>query len=535
MEKYIIKKRLENVKDRKQLTGLLNDVKKDLTEYSIPFSIRTVCYYCNPKKEHRYRHFTIKKKTGGERPIDAPVRNLKWIQICLNEIFKAVYTPSQYAVGFAENRSIIDGARMHVGKKYVLNIDLKDFFTSIRQARVWARIQLPPFNFSRDVANAVAGICSIQMEDEENSTAEKKEYKYVLPQGAPTSPILTNAICDNLDRKLSRLAQRFGLNYTRYADDITFSSNHYVYRKTGKFFTALRDIIEKEGFKINEKKTRLQTRDVRQEVTGITVNDKVNVTKKYIKDLRNILYIWGRYGFNDANERFRPKYIADKGHVKDGYANMLNVLKGKFDFLKMVRGSHDLVFQRLNSKFNELYEKSKAEIGFIERIEFDEKQTDDSNTELPNKTSRIEYKEYHTYDKFISMFDSAFTIIKEDNSSNTGNTVYHAECVGEKRVEYIRISKSVCELIDTFWKEDMAQTEIDEKLKSTYIALTTSWWKDRKGKERSKEYWLMLKDKPKITATIGNNNEKVLQKLDETLEKLFSSGFDLNILTDGTK
>ena len=155
--------------------------------------------------------------------ITAP-RNQSFMLILryVNEIFKAVYTPSDYAMGFTEGRSVVTNANMHKGHNYILNIDLKDFFPSIHQARVWKRLQLKPLFFKQPIANILAGLCSMKEKAEDGS------IRYVLPQGAPTSPIITNMICDNLDRRLAGLAKRFGVVYSRYADDITFSSMHNV-------------------------------------------------------------------------------------------------------------------------------------------------------------------------------------------------------------------------------------------------------------------------------------------------------------------
>lgn len=189
------------------------------------------------------------------------------------------------------------------------------------------------------------------MRGEKNSDGT---YSYILPQGAPTSPIITNMICDNLDRRLAGLARKMGLNYSRYADDITFSSMQNVYQKDGDFVKELRRIIEGQGFKINEEKTRLQKRGARQEVTGIIVSDKVNVSQKYVRDIRNILYIWDRYGYSVAFSKFFPKYKQEKGHVKKGNPDMVNVIDGKLMYLKMVKGEEDPVFVRLYKKFEKL-------------------------------------------------------------------------------------------------------------------------------------------------------------------------------------
>ena len=270
----------------------------------------------------------------------------------VNEIFKAVYSPSDYAMGFTEQRSVVTNANVHKGQNYILNIDLKDFFPSIEQPRIWKRLQLKPFNFPVPVANVLAGICSMkEIRTLEDGT--KKAF-YVLPQGAPTSPIITNMICDTLDRRLAGLAKRFGLRYTRYADDITFSSMHNVYQKDGDFRKELVRIIQSQGFTINEKKTRLQKIGGRQEVTGIIVSDKLNVTWKYVRDIRNILYIWDRYGYGVAYSKFFPKYKEEKGHVKKGNPDLVNVVDGKLMYMKMVKGEDDSVYKRLYDKFEKL-------------------------------------------------------------------------------------------------------------------------------------------------------------------------------------
>ena len=353
MEKQELQTRLQATNTAEDLLTLLNEIKKELAgEKVVPFTMRKMMVLCNPKKKNRYHHFYIPKKSGGDREINVPNGNLKWFQLCLNEIFKTVYTPSPYATGFTVGKSVITNAQVHVGNNYVFNIDLKDFFPSIKQPRVWKRLQLPPFNFKKEIANIIAGLCSIE---ETVLDLENKEHKdYCLPQGAPTSPLLTNAICDNLDRRLNGLAKRFGVKYTRYADDITFSSMQNVYQEGSEFRLELERIIIGQNFKINTKKTRLQHRSQRQEVTGITVDVKPNVSKKYVKDIRALLHIWEKYGYNAAYAKFYPVYKSDKGLFHKGEPNLENVLHGKLCYLKMVKGEKDPVYSRLQSQFKEL-------------------------------------------------------------------------------------------------------------------------------------------------------------------------------------
>jgi retron-type reverse transcriptase len=267
----------------------------------------------------------------------------------INELLRSMYTPSEYAMGFTDGRSVVTNANIHIGMEYVFNIDLKDFFPSIHQARVWKRLQVTPFNFSQPIANLLAGLCCMK-ECCKDDKGNKKNI-YILPQGAPTSPIITNMICDKLDYYLSRLAKRFNMNYTRYADDITFSSMRFVYGKNGKFMQELHRIIRGQGFNINESKTRLQRRGNRQEVTGIIVSNKLNVTQKYVRDIRNLLYLWDRYGYNVAYSKFFPKYKEEKGHIKKGNPDLINVIDGKLMYLKMVKGEADPVYNKLHSKF----------------------------------------------------------------------------------------------------------------------------------------------------------------------------------------
>lgn len=370
MDKTQIAQIASQMSTREDLLALLNRIKQDEVrelgfdaDKFYPFTMKHLLYYCNPNHAfHRYRQFKIKKKSGGFRQITTP-RNRSFTMLlqAVNEILKALYTPSDYAMGFTEGRSVVTNASIHKGQNYVFNIDLKDFFPSIEQRRVLKRFGAKPFNFNPEIALLLSGLCSMrvtrEISDENKIHDLDKTFMYVLPQGAPTSPIITNMICDTLDRRLAGLARRFGLRYSRYADDITFSSMHYVYSKNGVFWKELVRIITDQGFTINDAKTRLQKRGSRQEVTGIIVSDKLNVTKKYVHDIRNILYIWEKYGVTAAMAKFLPKYKEEKGHVKKGNPDFINVIDGKLMYLKMVKGEEDSIYVRLNNKFQKLVER----------------------------------------------------------------------------------------------------------------------------------------------------------------------------------
>ena len=364
MDRVDIANRASKMRSKRDLLNLLNQIKKaEVEEMGLdsslfhPFTEKQLNFYCNPNHTtHRYRQFKIKKKSGGYRQITAPRKQTFMMMLsAVNELLRSLYSPSNYAMGFTEGRSVVNNASAHKGHNYVFNIDLKDFFPSIHQARVWKRLQLAPFLFPVNIANLIAGLCA--MKESYKKDDGTIGYLYILPQGAPTSPVITNMICDKLDRRLAGLAKRFGLAYTRYADDITFSSMHNVYQNNSAFRKELERIIKDQGFTMNEAKTRLQKKGARQEVTGIVVSDKLNVTQKYVQDIRNILYIWDRYGYNVAYGKFFPLYKAEKGHVKKGNPDMINVIDGKLMYLKMVKGDEDTVYQKLYAKFCKLTNK----------------------------------------------------------------------------------------------------------------------------------------------------------------------------------
>lgn len=368
MNKELIAKLAHEMKTKQDLLNLLNRIKgaemaeEGFADKFFPITTKQINYYCNPNNTfHRYTTFKIpKKKKGQYREITAP-RSRTFMEILryVNTILGAIYSPSAYAMGFAEGRSVVSNAEVHKGQNYILNIDLKDFFPSIVQPRVWKRLQVKPFCFPQPVANVLAGICC--MKKVEEMPDGSKEIRYILPQGAPTSPIITNMICDRLDHRLAGVAKRFGLRYTRYADDITFSSMHNVYQSQSEFWKEIKRIIADQGFTINDAKTRLQKRGGRQEVTGVVVSKKLNVTQEYTRNIRNILYMWEKYGYDKAYAHFLQKYQMDKGHVKKGVPDMGNVLNGKLLYMKMVKGENDSVFSALKQRYDNLMEHSQME------------------------------------------------------------------------------------------------------------------------------------------------------------------------------
>lgn len=335
---------------------LVNRIKLDeLGEKGHPFTMAQFQYFLDPARNRAHYHtFFIPKKSGGVRTISAPRRMLKSLLTYTNRILQALYEAPACVTGFVPGKCVTDNAKPHIGHNYVFNADLEDFFPSIPQARVWATLQCPPFRFNRTVASALAGLCCTEVEF-------RGETRNALPQGSPCSPVLTNIVCHNLDWKLGGLARRFRLTYTRYADDITFSGPQNVFREGGEFLTEFRRIVAEQHFTVNEKKTRLQRRGERQEVTGLVVSDRVNVAREYVRDLDNLLYIWERYGEAEAFLKFFERQEAGKMSL-GRFPDMVRAVRGKLMYLKMVKGGSDPVWLRLQQRFDRLLQQAAEQV-----------------------------------------------------------------------------------------------------------------------------------------------------------------------------
>ncbi|MEH0712303.1 retron Ec67 family RNA-directed DNA polymerase/endonuclease [Vibrio owensii] len=275
----------------------------------------------------KYYEFEIDKKNGGKRKICAPADDLKSIQRnlsdllldCIDDINKDKNYYNTLSHGFSREKSIISNAEMHRGQKNVLNIDLDNFFGSFNFGRVRGFfIKNRNFELNEEVATTIAQIAC---------------YENQLPQGSPCSPVITNLIAHPLDIRLAKLAKQHSCIYTRYADDITFSTrlkdfpaklmaqptpNEYVVG------SKLNREIQRAGFNINHDKTRIQYKDSRQDVTGLVVNKKIGVKREYrqlTKAMCNSLFHTGSY----------TKLVGDN-HI-DG---SLDELEGRLNFIDYV-------------------------------------------------------------------------------------------------------------------------------------------------------------------------------------------------------
>ena len=246
-----------------------------------------------------YVSFDVPKKSGGTRTIHAPQGTLKGIQkILLIKLYNYRYTINEneniklnISHAFENKKSIITNARIHKNKRFIINFDLKDFFESFHFGRVKGYFEKNKyFCMPEDVARIIAQLTC---------------YSGTLPQGAPTSPIITNLICQSLDYKILSLAKKHHLDYTRYADDLTFSTNDKkILENYDTFYKSLVNIIHGSGFEINEKKTRFVYKHSKQIVTGLVVNKKVNVDSTYYRNVRSMahhLYTEGTF-WDNGNE-----------------------------------------------------------------------------------------------------------------------------------------------------------------------------------------------------------------------------------------
>lgn len=333
-------------------------------------SLRYFLYAIRP--DNMYTQFTIKKKSGDYRYIYAPDDKLKNIQRKLANVLNCVYRVKPAAHGFAIDKNIVTNARNHVRRKYVFNMDLENFFGQIHFGRVRGMLMKPPYSIGSEAALVIAQIAC---------------YKGKLPQGAPTSPILTNMICAPLDTQFTKLAKKYNLCYSRYADDITFSSyreafpKEIVYTDLGGVHIGeeIQNILLKNSFNANQDKTRIFDYRKRQEVTGLVVNRIVNIRRNYIKKLRAILFNCEREGIYET-----AKIYIEKGNCKnstiiemiknDSEENQEKiiewfkaVLKGKIGYIKQVKGANNLVFLKYAKMLNDIF---KEEIFHIdEKIE----------------------------------------------------------------------------------------------------------------------------------------------------------------------
>lgn len=291
----------------------------------------------------RYRVFTIPKKTGGERTIHSPCKKLKEIQRKISTLLQKIYTPKPSVHGFIPDRSIVTNAKEHSSKKVVINIDLKDFFPSITFHRIYGTLRSGAYQIPNNVSAVIAHACC---------------RNGALPIGAPSSPIISNMVAKHLDTAMLQYCKAHSLRYTRYADDITLSTNKtkglsalLSYSGTSlEWSGSLIDTIHSTRFEINQSKIRVQLSTERQRVTGLTVNKFPNKDRGYINKIRGALASWEHHGYKSANDH----HIALHGN-KSGVLS--DYISGCMAHLFDVRGHDSIVLCNLMKRYSALLGK----------------------------------------------------------------------------------------------------------------------------------------------------------------------------------
>ena len=270
-----------------------------------------------------YRRFAMPKKTGGERIISAPMPRVKRLQYWVLDNILAKVPLHDAAHGFIPGRSIVSNAQPHVGKAVVINLDLKNFFPSISLPRIKGVFK--ELGYSAQLATTLGLICTETPVEEVSVDGEKffvATGERALPQGAPSSPALTNILCRRLDARVQACAAKLGFAYTRYADDLTFSGDAAARKLAGKLLWRIKQIIADEGFTPHPEKQHVMSDAHCQSVTGIVVNKKLSLDRDTLRRFRATL--------------FQVEKDGPDGKQWNGNENVIDALEGYAQFIKMV-------------------------------------------------------------------------------------------------------------------------------------------------------------------------------------------------------
>jgi len=286
-----------------------------------------------------YSHFNISKRSGKSRVISAPDFRLKMLQQKIGSIFSELYVPRNPVHGFVPDRSVRSNADSHVHRRFILNVDIKNFFTAITEGRVQGLLK--SIGIDTDVADTIARICT---------------NNGCLPQGAPSSPVISNMICFRLDKSLMSFSKNHRLLYTRYADDITLSSFQPPTAlfegdrpdpgrlPLEKLSSELLSIFVENGFELNPDKIHYADKNSRRMVTGIKTNEGLNVDRRYVRNIRSALFKIESTGVTAAQTELNTRFGKScKIHTH---------LQGKISWIGFVKGQSDPVFRGLAQRYN---------------------------------------------------------------------------------------------------------------------------------------------------------------------------------------
>ncbi|WP_441280808.1 reverse transcriptase domain-containing protein [Tardiphaga sp. 862_B3_N1_1] len=296
-----------------------------------------------------YQKFEISKGKGKKRVISAPDHRLKMLQTKIASSLAPIYKPRNPVHGFVEGHSVKTNATAHLRSKFVMNLDIQGFFPAITEGRVAGLMNA--LGIDGRVAEILARICC---------------NEGVLPQGAPSSPVISNMICFRMDKELQRIAKESRCIYTRYVDDITFSS----YQPLTLLFEGppppagtfspdllkdrLRSAFLTNGFAINPQKVHYADKHSRRTVTGLKINELLNVDRKYVRNIRAALFVVEKQGAAAAQTILKEKYGRE--------AALSSHLRGRISWLGHIKGSSDPIFRGLASRYNKLFPTEKLQI-----------------------------------------------------------------------------------------------------------------------------------------------------------------------------
>lgn len=316
-------------------------------------SVKKLRFLAFSRKTSHYIRFQIPKKTGGKRDISVPMPQLKQAQEWILHNILEKLELHNAAHGFRCGRSIVTNAQPHLGAEAIVNIDLKDFFPSISYKRVKGLFK--SFGYSEAASIIFGLICTepkvkqVELDGKTNLLLSWTDRR--LPQGAPTSPAISNLLCRRLDRRLAKMAEQLGFVYTRYADDLTFSASGDSLGNICNVLKRTESIVKHEGFDINEEKTRVLRKSRQQEVTGVVVNSKLNVSREMLKRFRATLYQIEKDGL-------RGKHWGQSN-------DLIASLQGFANFVYMINPEKGAKFQEQVRRIKEKYGRGQNKVASV--------------------------------------------------------------------------------------------------------------------------------------------------------------------------
>lgn len=372
-------------------------------------------YLTNPDTiKESYSFFKLTQKNNKQRIIQAPKDDLKIIQKAIALLLQTLYPVTEVSTGFVWGKSVVDNAKKHVKKTFVYNIDLKDFFSNITDIKIKSALIDSSFGLHQEkewLNNSIISLCCVPNQSEQSQNIDTT-YRLILPQGSPSSPILSNIAMKTFDKRLILLTKDFDVVYTRYVDDMTFSANKNVFKKNNIFKKSLINIINEEGFEINPLKNRLSFKGQKQQVTGLVVNQKVNTRRSFVKDIRRWLYLWEQYGYDKAQKIFLNNYVK-----KTINPRLETTLEGKINFLKLVKGKENSTYTNLRDRYIKCADKT-GEGQQPNPDEKDEKAPYVNEIERPTLSDGEVLLDFHDFEKSFKEGDVVQTILMQGTKND---------------------------------------------------------------------------------------------------------------------